>query len=300
MKRFQTVATVGLGLIGGSVGLALRKWRPAVKVVGIGRDRKRLKMAKDRGAVTSWTTDMAEGLAEADLVVVCTPVGRIVEDVRRAAEHCRPGTLITDAGSTKESIVKALDEGLPRDCRFLGSHPIAGSEKSGIEHARAKLFKNRPAIITPTDNTRAEDIDRLRAFWEGLRAKVYELSPAEHDEILACTSHVPHAVAAALVAAIPERFLRYAGTGLASTTRIARGDAGVWKPILVENRANVVKALERFETQLAALRATIEQGDGEETERILGLAQQRARDLKKTLEPPKKDSSKKDYDALGS
>ena len=212
--------------------------------------------------------------------MVCTPVDRIVEDVRRAAEHCRPGTLITDTGSVKQPIVEALDEGLPGDCRFLGSHPVAGREKSGIAHAKAKLFKNRPAMITPTENTRAEDAGRLRAFWESLRANVYEISPAEHDEILASTSHVPHVVAAALAAAIPEGFSGYAGTGLASTTRIARADAGLWMPILLANRANVAKALERFETQLAALRASIQAGDGEQTQRILALAQGRAEALR--------------------
>lgn len=280
MKRFQTVAIVGVGLIGGSIGLALRKWRPAVKVVGIGRNAERLRAAEDRGAVTSSTTDMAAGVAEADLVVVCTPVGRIVEDARRAAEHCRPGTLISDAGSTKQSIVEALDAGLPRECRFLGGHPVAGSENSGIEHAKAKLFKDRPVILTPAGNTCGEDVERLRAFWGSLRARVYELSPAEHDEILASTSHAPHVVAAALLAATDEAHFRYSGTGLESTTRVAGGDAGLWAPILLQNRANVASALERFQAQLAALNAAIEQGDEQQTVRILRLAQERAEELR--------------------
>lgn len=272
MKRFKTVAIVGVGLIGGSIGLALRKRGVAERVVGIGRRQASLRIARRAGAVTSTTVDLAKGVDGAELVVVCTPVGRIVEDVRRVVEHCPQETLVTDAGSTKESIVAALDEGLPRGCRFLGSHPLAGSEKSGAGNADAELFEGHPAIITPTSNTRAEDFDRLEGFWSGLGSVVIQMSPADHDRALAVTSHLPHAVAAALAAMVPEQYFRLAGTGLLDTTRIAAGDVALWKQIFAANRRNMADALDRLEANLAAFRTAFERGDDTELERILTLA----------------------------
>ncbi len=167
MKPLSTVAIVGVGLIGGSIGMALRQRKLAERVIGIGRRQESLRAARRVGAVDHTTVDMEKGVAEAELVIVCTPVGRIVEDVRKAAMHCPEGTLITDAGSTKQTIVADLDQGLPRGCRFLGSHPLAGSEKTGAAFARADLFEGRIAILTPTKNTRAEDFDFLEDFWAG-------------------------------------------------------------------------------------------------------------------------------------
>lgn len=272
MKRFETVAVVGVGLIGGSIGLALRKRGLAENVVGIGRRQASLRIARRAGAVTSTTIDLTKGVVDADLVVVCTPVGRIVEDVRQAAEHARKGTLITDVGSTKQMIVAALDEGLPRGCRFLGSHPVAGSEKSGPGSADAELFEGNVAIITPTKNTRAEDFDRLEAFWSDLGSVVIQMSPAEHDEALAVISHLPRAVAAALAAAVPEKYFRLAGSGLLDTTRIAAGDVELWKQVFAQNRRNMLTALDQFQQNLAALRSGLEQDDTSQLERILTLA----------------------------
>ena len=147
MKRLRNVALVGVGLIGGSIGLALRQRGLADNVTGIGRRQVSLRIARRIGAITHTTIDLPKGVADTDLVVVCTPVGRIVEDVREAAKHCPEGTLITDAGSTKQIIVAELDTGLPRGCRFLGSHPIAGSEKGGPSAARADLFEGREKPI---------------------------------------------------------------------------------------------------------------------------------------------------------
>ena len=155
-------------------------------------------MARRVGAVTHTTIDLNKGVAEAELVIVCTPVGQIVEHVRQAAQHCPERTLITDAGSTKQSIVEALDGGLARGCRFLGSHPLAGSEKAGAAYASADLFEGRVAILTPTKNTRAEDFDLLEEFWQSLGSVVVQMTPEEHDQALAMTSHLPHVAAAAL------------------------------------------------------------------------------------------------------
>ncbi len=269
MKHFNTIAIVGVGLIGGSVGLAVRQRGLADCVVGIGRRQSSLRIARQSGAVTTTTIDLAKGVAEAELVIVCTPVGRIVEDVRTAAAHAPPGTLITDVGSTKAEIVAALDEGLPRNCRFLGGHPLAGGEKTGPSHARADLFDGRVVVLTPTKNTRAEDFDTLEGFWNALGAVVVQMSPEEHDQALAITSHLPHAVAAALAAMVPERLFRLSGAGLLDTTRIAAGDPNLWTQIFLQNRTNLVQALERFHQNLAELHAAVQQADAPAIQRIL-------------------------------
>ena len=198
MKHLDTVAVVGPGLIGGSIGLALRKHDLADKVIGIGRKQMSLRIARRVGAVTNTTIDLAKGVADAELVIVCTPVGQIVDDVLKVAEHCPPGTLITDVGGAKGPIVAALDENMPRDCRFLGGHPLAGSEKAGAANASADLFDGRVALITPTLNTRAEDYDLIEEFWEALGSVVIKMTAEEHDQALALTSHLPHLAASAL------------------------------------------------------------------------------------------------------
>jgi prephenate dehydrogenase len=272
MKPLKTVAIVGVGLIGGSIGLALRERKLAERVIGIGRKQESLRIARRVGAVTNTTVDLDKGVVEADLVVVCTPVGRIVEDVRNAAMHCPEGILITDAGSTKHNIIAALNDDLPRGCRFLGSHPLAGSEKTGAAFATADLFEGRVAIITPTKNTRAEDFDFLEQFWQALGSVVVRMSPEEHDKALAITSHLPHIAAAAMVGLIPEKYFRLTGSGMLDTTRIAAGDPDLWLQIFIHNRENILTALEQFGSKLSILHAALRDGDAEEIIKILTLA----------------------------
>jgi len=272
MKALGSVAIIGVGLIGGSVGLALRQRNLAERVVGIGRRQESLRIARRVGAVTTTTVDLAKGVADCDLVVVCTPVGHVVEHVRQAAQNCRPGTLITDAGSTKQAIVEALDDGLPNQCRFLGSHPLAGGDRSGPSHANANLFEGRVAILTPTRNTRAEDFDALEAFWSGLGSMVIQMPPDEHDRALAVTSHLPHAVAAVLATMVPETSFRLTGAGFQETTRIAGGDPELWKQIFLMNRPNLLAALEQYESRLKALHEALRDGDPAKIQEILTRA----------------------------
>jgi len=272
MKHFENVAIVGVGLIGGSIGLALRQLGLAERVTGIGRRQVSLRIARRTGAVTNTTIDLAKGVADADLVIVCTPVGRIVEHVRAAAEACPKETLITDAGSTKQAIVAELDGALPRGCRFLGGHPLAGSEKTGASYARADLFDGRVAILTPTKNTRAEDFDALETLWQALGAVVVQMTPEEHDRTLAFTSHLPHVAAAALATTVPEKYFRFTGSGMHDTTRLAAGSPELWRQIIVQNRDNVLAALEQYGAQLTALHGAIRANNYDEVERLLTLA----------------------------
>jgi prephenate dehydrogenase len=273
--QWDTVAIVGVGLIGGSIGLGLRERNLARHVVGVGRRAASLRRAKQIGAVTSTTLELARGVAKADLVIVCTPVGRIVEDVQAAAAACRPGLLITDAGSTKAEIVSALDGQLNGQARFIGSHPLAGGEKSGPGAAVADLFVGRTVVATPTKNTRQEDYAALCALWTELGAKVVSMSPADHDRILAGTSHLPHLAAAALAAATPEDDLQWTASGWLDTTRVAAGDAELWRQIFSSNRAHLLKALTRYEKTLASLRRALERGDEKKLTEILLLAKRK-------------------------
>lgn len=272
MKQWDTVAIVGVGLIGGSIGMALRQRNLAKNVVGIGRRQASLRTARRVEAVTHTTIDLNKGVSEAELVIVCTPVGQIINHVRQAALHCPERVLITDAGSAKHSIVEALDSGLGRGCRFLGSHPLAGSEKTGATFASGDLFEGRVAILTPTKNTRAEDYDLLEDFWQSLGSVVVKMSPEEHDEALAMTSHLPHIAAAALAVTLPEKLFRLTGTGMLDTTRIAAGDPELWREILAMNRNNVLAALEQYGAKLAALHAALRDDNQDEILRFLTLA----------------------------
>ncbi len=271
MIRFKNVAIVGVGLIGGSIGVALRQRNLADKVIGIGRRQVSLRVARRVGAVTSTTIDLAKGVAEADLVVVCTPVGQIVEHVRAVAQHAPERTLITDAGSTKQTIVEALDGDLPRGCRFLGSHPLAGSEKTGASHADAELFDGRVAIITPTKNTETADYNTIEDFWQALGSVVVKMTADEHDRALSLTSHLPHVAASALAATIPESLFRLTGTGLLDTTRLAAGDPQLWVQILTQNRNYALSAIEQYGKNLAALHKALRDDNQNELERILTL-----------------------------
>jgi prephenate dehydrogenase len=273
--RLRKIAIVGVGLIGGSIGMAARRRKLADQVIGIGRRESSLRTAKRRGAVTATTTDLAEGVAEADLIVVCTPVEAIVDAVQQVAASCPPRALITDAGSTKAEIVAALERGLPRSAHYVGSHPMAGSEQNGPQHASEDLLVGRTVIMTPTRQTSGADRSRLRRFWESLGARVVELTPREHDRRIATVSHLPHLVAATLAASATPADLEYVASGWLDTTRIAAGDVDLWEQIVRTNSAHVLKSLSRFETLLNSVREAIAEGDYRRLRKILKEAKRK-------------------------
>jgi prephenate dehydrogenase len=247
-------------------------------VVGVGRNRTRLEEAVRYQAITDIAClddDLAAGLADVDLVVVCTPVGLIVEQTRRLAEQASPATLFTDGGSTKGSICEALNGPLANDCRFVGSHPLAGREKTGVAHAQADLFVDRLTMITPTESSREEDVSLLTSFWESLGSRVVRLSPDEHDRAMAATSHMPHALAVALAASLPDEFAKLTGSGFGDTSRLAGGDPGMWRQIFLDNREHVGQSIRSFGEQLHELAALIEDADATALEEFLTRAKKR-------------------------
>jgi prephenate dehydrogenase len=269
MRTWNTVAIIGVGLIGGSIGLALRQRKLAQTIVGIGRRRESLEKALSRGCITQISTAIAEGVQQADLVIVCTPVESIAQHIAEAAAAAPAGCIITDAGSTKAQLVadaeKALAAKFPGKLPFVGSHPIAGSEMNGPEAAQVDLFEARIAVMTPTDRTEPDAASAIEEFWQSLGADVIKMDPAAHDAIVARTSHLPHLIAAALAAITPNdgQCQPLIGNGWTDTTRIASGDPELWRQILLANRGPTLNALADFETVLRTWRHALESGNGQ-------------------------------------
>ncbi|MFM7292886.1 MAG: prephenate dehydrogenase [Planctomycetia bacterium] len=258
--HWPTVAIVGVGLIGGSIGLALKARKLAGRVIGVGRSAASLAEAKRLHAIDEATTDIAGAVGGADLVVVATGVASIPRILEAVDAAVRPGTLLTDAGSTKGRIVAAWEKRRrSRRGRFVGAHPVAGSHRRGPAAADAQLFTGRVSIVTPATATPAADVEAIGGFWSALGATVYTMPPREHDRILAMTSHAPHVIAAAVAAATPAEARRFTAGGWRDTTRIAAGDPDLWADILLDNAAPVARALSRIagvtEKMLAALAA---------------------------------------------
>jgi len=272
LPHWRRVAIVGVGLIGGSIALALRKRGLAQQVVGIGRRAAALEAAKAAGTLDEVTTDLATGVAGADLVVVCAPVGHIAPLVEELAPHC-PHALITDAGSTKAELVARLARSLPKSARFVGGHPLAGGEKSGAHWANADLFVDRKTIVTPAPGTAPQDVRLTSDLWRSVGAQVLEMSPEVHDRLLASSSHLPHLVAAALSAATPADALALVARGWLDTTRIAAGDPALWQEIFAANRANTLAALTAFEDLLAAFRRALETKNDANLTELLAMGQ---------------------------
>lgn len=276
--HWQSVAIVGVGLIGGSIGKTLKARRLATRVVGVGRSDAGLDEARRSGAVTEATTDLPSAVAAADLVVVATGVAAIPDLLDEIDAAVEPGTLIVDAGSAKARIVAAWERRRrSRRGRFVGGHPLAGSHRRGPAAADAGLFAGRVAIVTPATRTPPGDVTDAGSFWAALGATVFVMSPKEHDRILAVTSHAPHMIAAAVAAATPPAVRRFTAGGWRDTTRIAAGDPELWADIILDNPGNVADALRRIAGETAKMLAAIEAGDRRRLAAILRRAQE-ARD----------------------
>ena len=257
------VVIVGVGLIGGSIGRALRERGAAVCVVGVDLDAARLQQAIDLGAIDHAAPDLAEALAEADVVVMSAPVPSTVGLVRAASRLGRDSLLITDVGSAKARIVAEVEADDLARSRFVGSHPIAGSERQGVAHARADLFDGKVCALTPTPRTPLDRVERTHRFWASLGASTIEIDPMLHDAHLATTSHLPHAVASALAAVVPPDLFPFAAGAYRDGTRVAGAEANLWAGIFLDNRQPILDALTRFEEELHTFRAALDAGDAD-------------------------------------
>lgn len=276
---FDRVTIVGPGLIGGSLGLALKAKGLTRHVTGVGRRETSLRAAQNAGAIDSATLNLVEGVKEADWVVLATRVGLVGEMALRAIPAMKPGAILSDVGSTKAEIVAFIEPHLRRDIHFVGTHPLAGSERRGVDAANAALFAGCICILTPTSNTDPKSLEVVSKIWQAIGARVVKMSPNEHDTVLAHVSHLPHLLAACLINSIPEDVLPFGAGGLRSTTRIAASDPELWLDILQTNRRNLLDALDRFENHLKEIRDWLCVDDHKALLAALTKAQQRRRSL---------------------
>jgi prephenate dehydrogenase len=253
----RAAAVVGLGLIGGSLAMGLRA--AGLRVIGVDVDAGVVETAVRRGAVDEGGTQL-DAVATADLVVVATPLEQIAPVAIAAARRMRPGALLTDVGSVKTPIVAAVNSALPPGVRFVGGHPMAGSEGAGIAAADATLLAGRVFVLTPTGRTAPETVAALRAVAIRIGMRPIVLDPVQHDELAAQVSHLPYLVSVALLRAVADDARIVAGPSMAEMTRVAHSPAALWTEICRQNREAILRALSRYEGELARLRRGIESG----------------------------------------
>lgn len=258
--QLERVAIVGVGLIGGSIAQAVKARFPAVEVTGVGRDPARLIKAQKLGIIDAFQRPPV-ALRDMDLVVVCTPVDRLAEDVLAALDAAGPQTIVTDAGSTKQQLLEAINRVRPADGRFVGSHPLAGSHLTGFEHADPRLFEGRLCIVTPSAITDTRAITRVESFWQAIGMNVRRMTAVEHDRVLALTSHLPHLAAAALAQLVDEQSVPFAATGFRDTTRVAGGSPDLWTAIFDANRDQMLQATDLLLAGLQRFRDLIDLRD---------------------------------------
>jgi prephenate dehydrogenase len=280
--HFNQAVIIGVGLIGGSLGMILRRKRLASSVVGVGRRIENLKTAVDVGAIDQYVVDPREAVKEADLVILATPVDTYERHLKEWASCLRPGTIVTDVGSVKGDLVARSEHQMPAGVHFIGAHPIAGKEKTGAAAGSEDLFSGRRCILTPTLHTNPEALDQVRALWQEAGAVVLTMDPQLHDKILGAVSHLPHVAAFALMNALVDirtelpalDLAGHSGGGLRDTTRIAASSPEMWRDIFMWNRDNVVACIRAYERSLGELRRLIQAGDAAGIEKMLERAKE--------------------------
>jgi prephenate dehydrogenase len=261
--RWKKVTLVGVGLLGGSLGLALKNRRLAEQVVGFVRRSQSVSECLEKGAVDSATLSLEEAVAESDLVVLCTPILQMSSLAKQIQPVLRPGAIVTDVGSVKESVTRDLEQILQHGpCHFVGSHPMAGAEKTGVLFARANLFAESVCVVTPTPNTHAQALEQIEQLWKDVGGRVLRLSPAAHDILVSRSSHLPHVVAAQLANLVldpnhPKEQSSLCANGFRDTTRIASGSPEMWRDIALANGPNLAQALDQFIDGLKKLRSAL-------------------------------------------
>ncbi len=274
------VVIIGVGLIGGSFALALRKAGLAKHIVGVGRSQQNMQHALKHNVIDEIATDIASALHNANLVLLAMPVGQTADIMAHMAAHLQANTIITDAGSTKQDVIAAARHHLPLQNRhhFVPGHPIAGAEQSGVHAAQADLYDSKHVILTPLPETSADAVEYVRQLWQACGAQVSLMSADEHDRVLAATSHLPHVLAFTLMNHLhhstdhPDTLLRFAGSGFRDFTRIASSSPEMWRDICLANREVLLKQIEAYQNELNSLREILKNNDNQALEQAFSRA----------------------------
>jgi len=276
MRLFKKVAIVGTGLIGSSLALVIKREGLAKKIVGISRHKETLTLAKQRGIIDDGSQDL-NIIKDADLVVLATPVSTIIKLAPRISRIISKEAIVTDVGSTKEEIVRHLSKVFPR---FVATHPLAGSEKRGVANASARLFEKSLCIVGTLKHTDPQALQKIKQLWVKAGARIVVLDPKTHDAALSLISHLPHAIAFALINAVPGKFLKFAPNSLKDITRIAASDEQLWKDVFFTNKRNILKAIDIFEKQLDTIKHCLSRGDAKTLLHIFKHAKLKRQTLK--------------------
>jgi len=267
VEQWNKIAIIGIGLLGGSLGLAIRERGLAKSVYGYVRRQEVIEKCVASGIVDWVGCDLREVVNDADLIILCTPILQMKSLVEKMLPYIKQGAILTDVGSAKEKIVAELESMVQNSgAFFVGSHPMAGSEKTGFEYARADLFNNAICVVTPTQNLPRTITNKVKNFWKSIGGRVIELSPEIHDVLVSRASHLPHLLAAQLVLYVldsnyPEQQASLCATGFRDTTRIASGSPEMWRDIALVNKDNLIKTLDEFIIRLEQLKRTLDEGD---------------------------------------
>jgi prephenate dehydrogenase len=279
--QFQKITIIGVGLLGGSIGLAARRRKLAREVAGFVRREASLKDCEQAGAVDYATTDLLAAVSDADLVVLCTPLAQMRALAQQLAPALKRGAIVTDVGSVKADVLREVGAVIQKaGAHFIGSHPMAGGEKMGVLAARADLYANAACVLTPGKTASANAVRKLEKFWQSLGARTLRLEAAEHDRLVSRSSHLPHVAAAALVNLIlhpasPKTQAGLCAAGFRDTTRIASGSPEMWRDIALANRKNLARALAAFVGELDNFQAALRRNDARAIEKFFATAKQR-------------------------
>lgn len=279
MQPFEQITIIGVGLLGGSLGLACKNQGLARRIVGFGRNRSNLEKARQLKVIDEYCTDLSSAVKGADLIVLCSPVGSFKRLVEEMIPFVKPGTILTDVGSVKAPVVEEIESIIPRAIFFVGGHPIAGREKSGVSAAEKDLYRGAKCYVTPTPNTDKAALARVISLWECLGMKVSAMDAEEHDHIFGAVSHLPHVVAYALMNTVAgiksvkhEQIAVFGGNGLKDITRIAASDPVMWRDICLANKKSVLAGIGLFQEALDKIKAHIEAGEGDALEQVFSMA----------------------------
>ena len=272
MKDLRQITVIGLGLLGGSITLAVLRSFAGIKTVGYTHRAVTRRKARELAVASEIVDDITESVSGADLVILATPIRTFGKIFGAIAGALPRGCIVTDVGSTKVLPHRWAAKRLPRTVHYVGSHPIAGSEQRGVEFARDDLFDQATCILTTTRTTNKRAVQTLKRFWSELGCSVKLMRPADHDRIFANVSHLPHIAAAALINASSGKELKFAGTGFMDTSRIASGPANIWADVLLTNANNTTKGIDKIIAELLKLKKAIKSGDEKQIEKLLEAA----------------------------